>query len=324
VIPEKQEGALAAYLSDCLGTPCCIVSSRRMSMGQSRAMYVVELDCEGGGQRTLVIRVEQWGLLGTDSQDEVRIMQALHAAGYPIAEVLAYDPTNRILGQPFFVMDFVPGTSVYTRASLDPFVAALDRMHRMDPVEVKLDFLETPCGPRDPALLQVERWYQIYRGGLIGEPSPLIEEAAEWLRNNAPSSERVTLVHGDPGPGNYLHADDVLTAVVDWEFTHIGDPSEDWAYLISMRGMGVMGEDSWLKYIHEQVGVELDRESLRYWHALNFFKAVCIDQTALGCFAERVNLAPNMLAIGTAVQLSALKRLAEAVLYQDHQDHQHH
>jgi aminoglycoside phosphotransferase (APT) family kinase protein len=308
------EKALAEHLSGCLGAPCRIESAFRMSMGQSRAMHIVELDCEGTGRRKVVVRIEQWGLLGTDSRDEVRVMRALREVGYPVAEILSYEPSDAVLGQPFFVMDFVEGTSVFIRESLDPYVSSLHELHRMDPQEVKLDFLETPRGPRDAALLQVERWYQVYRGGLAGEPSPLVEEAAQWLRNNAPESERVGIVHGDPGPGNYLHVDGELTAVVDWEFTHLGDPDEDWAYLISMRGMGVMDEDAWVDYLDAHLGVKLDRDRLHYWKALNFFKGVCIDQTALGIYVAGHNPAPNMLTIGTAVHLSALKRLADAVL----------
>jgi aminoglycoside phosphotransferase (APT) family kinase protein len=314
MIPEFEEGALESHLSTCLGTPCRIESASRMSMGQSRAMYIVQLACEDSGSRKVVVRVEQWGLLGTDSKDEVRVMQALRGAGYPVAEILHYEPSDAVLGQPFFVMDFVEGTSVFTRESLDPYVKALAELHQMDPLEAKLGFLEAPRGARDSALLQVERWYQVYRGGLAGEPSPLVEEAAQWLRNNAPESGRVTIVHGDPGPGNYLHVDNELTAVVDWEFTHLGDPDEDWAYLISMRGMGVMDEEAWIAYLDAEVGVKLDRERLHYWKALNFFKGVCIDQTALGIYVDGHNRAPNLLAIGTAVHLSALKRLCETVL----------
>ena len=126
-------------------------------------------------------------------------------------------------------------------------------------------------------------------------------------------SERIGVVHGDPGPGNYLHRDGALSCIVDWEFTHIGDPEEDWAYLISMRGMGVMKEDDWVRYLRELVGVELDGKRLRYWQALNFFKGVCIDQTAQRIYMDRTNLAPNMLAIGPAVHLSALKQLCGAI-----------
>ncbi len=314
MIEPDRLAKLEDYLSGVLGDPCSVAITGRISMGQSRAMYIADLEGKAQGLRKVVIRVEQWGLLGSDSREEVQVMRALHAAGYPVAGVLAYDPTPDVLGQPFFVMDFIEGTSVFTRESLDPYVDALADLHRIDYAEIGVDFLPQPKGPRDSALLQVERWYDVYRANQIGEPSPLVEEAAQWLRNNAPETARTTLVHGDPGPGNYLHQDDALTALVDWEFTHIGDPDEDWAYLISMRGMGVMDEDAWVAYLAEQVGIELDRDRLTYWIAVNLFKGACIDQTALGIYHRREYLAPNLLAIGTCIHLSALKRLAEKIL----------
>jgi aminoglycoside phosphotransferase (APT) family kinase protein len=314
VIFGEQTSKLEAQLSDALNDRCKLVHADRRSMGQSRAMYVAELECEESGRRKAVIRVEQWGLLGSDSRDEVRVMRALRAAGFPVADVLCYEPSCDILGQPFFVMEFVEGTSVFTRESLDPYVEALARLHSLDPAAIGVDFFEAPAGPRDAALLQVERWYDVYRGGLAGEPSPLVEEAAQWLRNHAPDTGRPSLVHGDPGPGNYLHEGGELRALVDWEFTHLGDPEEDWAFLIAMRGVGVMDEDAWVAYLAEEVGVDLDRDRLAYWIALNLFKGACIDQTALGIFIRREYLAPNLLAIGTSIHLSALKRLADTVL----------
>jgi aminoglycoside phosphotransferase (APT) family kinase protein len=142
-----------------------------------------------------------------------------------------------------------------------------------------------------------------------------VEEAAQWLRDNAPESERIGIVHGDPGIGNYLHRNGRVSAVVDWEFIHIGDPDEDWAYLISMRGMGVMTDDEWVAYIEDTVGVRLDRERLHYWQALNMFKAACIDQTALRLYVEGINPAPNMLAVGTSVHMMALQRLSRATIF---------
>jgi aminoglycoside phosphotransferase (APT) family kinase protein len=318
---ETQREALETCLEKNLNLPgpCRIVDVARMAMGQSRAMYRLELACppEADGaeppHRSIVLRVEQWGLLGSDSRDEVRIMRALHGVGYPVAEVLLYEPSEEILGQPFFAMEFAEGSSVFIRESLDEYVRSIDRLHRLDPVETGLDFLPAPKGPHGAALAQIERWYEVYRRSLVGEPSPLVEEAAQWLRNNAPESERIVIVHGDPGPGNYLHRDGALSCVVDWEFTHLGDPEEDWAYLISMRGMGVMHEDAWLDYLRDLIGIELDRNRLRYWQAFNFFKGACIDQTALKIYVDGRSRAPNLLAIGTAVHLSALKQLAGAI-----------
>ncbi len=313
MIPKEQLAGLEAYLSDVLNDPCKVVHSSRMSMGQSRAMYICDLECKAAGGRKVVVRVEQWGLLGSDSRDEVQVMRALHRAGLPVADILAYEPTSQVLGQPFFVMDFIDGTSVFTRESLDPYVKAIASLHELDLAGLGIDFYEHPSGPRDSALMQIERWYDVYRKNLAGEPSPLIEEAAQWLRNNAPETARPVLVHGDPGPGNYLHEAGELRALVDWEFTHIGDPDEDWAYLIAMRGMGVMDVDSWVAYLAETVGVTFEPDRLDYWIAVNMFKGACIDQTALGIYVRRECLAPNLLAIGTCVHLSALKRLVDTV-----------
>jgi aminoglycoside phosphotransferase (APT) family kinase protein len=318
MLTDERKQALERYLTEqqVLAEPSRIVASSRMAMGQSRAMYRLDVAPVSDPQasRALVLRIEQWGLLGTDSRDEVRIMRALHDVGYPVANVLAYEPGDALLGQPFFLMEFVEGSSVFVRESLDEYVRTLDQLHRMNAEDCGLGFLPRPEGTRDSALDQVERWYDVYRWGMVGEPSPLVEECAQWLRNNAPESERVGIVHGDPGPGNFLHRDGRLASVVDWEFAHLGDPDEDWAYLISMRGVGVMSEDDWVTYLHDLVGVDLDRDRLEYWKAVNFFKGVCIDQTALKTYIDGTNLAPNMLAIGTAIHLSALRRLADAVL----------
>jgi aminoglycoside phosphotransferase (APT) family kinase protein len=313
---EDRREALEDYLRKQLdlADDVHITNIDRMAMGQSRAMYRVELQNRTGGEnRTVVVRVEQWGLLGTNSHEEVQIMRGLHGAGLPVAEILAYEPGAELLGQPFFVMEFVEGSSFFSRASLDEYTKMLDDLHRRSPESVGLGFLEQPKRPQDAALLQVERWYGVYRGGLVGEPSPLIEEAAQWLRNHAPESTRIGVVHGDPGPGNYLHSNDRVSCLVDWEFTHIGDPDEDWTYIMTMRGMGVMTEEDWIAYYRDQIGVVLEADRLRYWKALNFFKAVCIDQTAIRSYVSGDNLAPNMLAIGTAVQLSALKRLTDTI-----------
>jgi len=316
MLSTDQQGGLERYLEKELGLAgaCRIVAQERMARGQSRAMYRLELDVEGeAARRTLVLRVEQWGLMKSESSEEVATMRGLHAAGYPVAAVLAYEPSSELLGQPFFVMEFVEGSCVFVREGLDEYVRALHRLHGMDPHQAGLDHLARPAGPRDSALSQVERWYGVHREASLGEPSPLVEEAAQWLRNHAPQSDRVAIVHGDPGPGNYMQRGGRLACVVDWEFTHLGDAEEDWAYLIAMRGMGVMVEDEWVAYLRDLVGVELDRERLHYWKALNFFKGVCLDATALKSYVARDNLAPNLLAIGTVVYLSALKRLSEAI-----------
>lgn len=305
--------ALAPYLSDVLGRPVTVSAPQRVAMGQSRAMYIVDADYEGGPHRCIV-RVEQNGFLGSDSTTEVPVMQALFRAGYPVAEVIAYEPTGSVIGEPFFVMAFVDGVSTELPSTIDESIVLLDRLHRYDPAEVGLGFLATPELPTGPALALVDRFEATYRSGLIGEPSPLLEEAVAWLRIHAPASDRVCVVHGDPGPGNYMHLEGRITAVVDWEFTHLGDEYYDWAFLIWMRGKRLMTPEEWLDRIRSVVGLELDRDRLQYWRAVNYLMGACIDQTAARLYRDRVMPAPNLLAISTGVHLSALRRLYETVL----------
>ena len=60
------------------------------------------------------------------------------------------------------------------------------------------------------------------------QPWPLAEYALSVLRRVAPTTvSRTVLCHGDVGPGNYLHEDGKVTALLDWEFCHLGDPMDD-------------------------------------------------------------------------------------------------
>jgi aminoglycoside phosphotransferase (APT) family kinase protein len=64
-----------------------------------------------------------------------------------------------------------------------------------------------------------------------GNTSPVLQLALNWLRANARSSPRRTLVHGDFRNGNLLVDEDGLVAVLDWELAHLGDPLQDLGYL---------------------------------------------------------------------------------------------
>lgn len=305
--------ALAAYLGRELGSTVAIHSAKRVAMGQSRAMYIVEAE-RGAKRERLVVRVEQHGLLGTESGPEVGIMRALHGAGFPVAEVVAYEPTGEVLGQPFFVMTFVDGASTPAEETIDEYLHWLVRLHELDLDTLDLGFLDRPAPGTASALAQVDRWESTYRSGLLGEPSPLVEEAIVWLRHNAPSTERPCLVHADPGPGNYMHTDGRITALVDWEFTHIGDEYDDWAYLIAMRGAASMSAEAWVDRIRSVTGIDLDLERLRYWKAIKFLMGAAIDQTAMRLYLQREETGPNLLAIGTGIHLMAVRSLYDAVL----------
>ncbi len=63
--------------------------------------------------------------------------------------------------------------------------------------------------------------------------SPVHELAFQWLKKNQYQSGRKVLVHGDYRNGNLLLDEESITAVLDWELAHIGDPVQDLGYLCS-------------------------------------------------------------------------------------------
>jgi aminoglycoside phosphotransferase (APT) family kinase protein len=303
--------ALQTWISGQLGRPTAITELRRIATGHSRAMWFLTLD---DGQR-LVARVDQGGVFGTTGVDEFPLMRAAGRLGCPVATVRWLEPTGAVLGQPFFVMDFVESAAVgredrsLSDAVAHDFVA---RTHELHGVDWRSE-LPSPIDPDAATHAQIERWYGIYRTA-SATPSPLLEEAAAWLHRHAPTiaSRGPSIVHGDPGPGNFLHDGERVVAFTDWEFAHLGDPMEDWAYVIAMRGARTMPADTWRALIADVTGVQVTDAHLRYWSAFNFFKGACANLTCLDVFAG-ANPAPNMAIIGTALQQTFLRRLADLV-----------
>jgi aminoglycoside phosphotransferase (APT) family kinase protein len=274
-------------------------------------MYRVEL---GDGSR-YVVRAEQGGVFGTSGAEECRVMRSLHAAGYPVARIVAEEPTGDVIGRPFFVMEHLEGAAAADERAVDEhtaaaFVRELHRLHQLDGAAFGFDVV--PAAPGDATALQVRRWRDTYRSA-SAEPIPLLEEAAAWLEHHAPPLDRVAVVHGDAGPGNFVHADGRLVAVTDWEFAHLGDPAEDWAFCLTMRGARTMPRERWLELFREHAGVDLSDDEWRYWEAFNLFKGACANRTCLALFESGANPAPNMAIIGTTLHQVFLRRLVDLV-----------
>lgn len=286
----------------------------RIGTGHSRAMLRVTF-ADG---RRVVVRMEQGGVFGTSGAEEARVMRALGAHGVPVAEILAEEPTGSVTGQPFFVMSHLDGAEIAGGGERDvddaaaaSFVTTLSRLHAVRTDE-DLGFDIVPDRPGDATPAQVERWRAVYRAA-SPEPIPLLEEAAAWLIRHAPPLERLAVVHGDAGPGNFVHDAGKVVALTDFEFCHLGDPAEDWSFCLTMRGARTMPPERWLDLFAEHAGVELPPERWRYWEAFNLFKGACANRTCLTLFEDGRNRAPNMAIIGTALHQLFLRRLVDIV-----------
>ncbi len=288
----------------------------RITIGHSRGMFRVDARYRQGGEevaRTFALRVEQAGMFGTNTLDEVRTMRAMRAAGFPVANIRWVELDAGVIGTPFFVMDWVEGSSgPPDEDALRDYVTKLHEMHQLDWRATEIPFARVPAVALDAVHQQVDRWMAVHRWGRT-LPEPLLEEAAAWLKWNAPGNLRIGIVHGDPGPLNFIHKDGKVQAFTDWEFSHAGDPNEDWLFLGAMRGRGVMEPEEWRAYIEEVTGHTVSEAEWDYWDVFNQFKGACANTSALRIFVTGANPAPNMAAIGTALKLSMIQRLSTII-----------
>jgi aminoglycoside phosphotransferase (APT) family kinase protein len=309
--PPPESEALRTWLEQQLGTEIEEFTAAVMSGGHSRRMLDVRL-VAAGSHLSLVVRVEQGGIFGTDGTSEGRLMKALAAAQVPVAPIRWVEPTGTVLGQPFFVMDRVAGTDEIDDVSLRGFAVALRQLHDTAPEQVTSGLETVPTGPEEGIEAAIDRWEQVYRRSVTA-PVPLLDDVAAWLRLNLHPTGPLVLVHGDPGPGNFLHIDGRVTALTDWEFAHLGDAAEDWVYLAAMRGTRIMDLPGWVDWLSREVGIEYDQSEWKAWSVFNFFKGACANLTALKVFREGTTTGPNLLAVGTAVHLRLLRQAVEAI-----------
>jgi len=176
-----------------------------------------------------------------DVDREWRIMSALDSAGVvrvPRCLARCADPT--VTGAPFYVMSFVDGTILRTRADAErltsteadlatrALVEAQVAMHTLDLDEVGLADL----GRHDGYVgRQLKRWIgQVERAA--ARDVPLIGELHEALADRVPPERaRPALAHGDYRFDNVVLADDwSMAAVLDWELCTTGDPIADFTW----------------------------------------------------------------------------------------------
>jgi aminoglycoside phosphotransferase (APT) family kinase protein len=274
--------------------------------GQSNPTYLLETPL-----RRYVLRRKPPGKLLPSAHAvdrEYRVISALYAQGFPVAEPVLYSADESIAGTAFFVMAHVegrvfwepqmPASNAAERALVyDAMNATLARLHAFDPAAVGLS--DYGRGENYVAR-QVERWSKQYRASQT-EPIEEMERLIAWLPEHLPPPQATRIVHGDYRLDNMIIAPDEprVTAVLDWELSTLGDPLADFSYHLmqwhmppsdagtgSLLGfdLAALGLPSLYAYVDAYVArTGLDpRAHLPVYFAYNFFRIAAILQGIAG------------------------------------------
>lgn len=212
---------------------------------------------------------------------EYPVIRAAHERGFPAPDALWLDTEHALLpGGHFIVMrkspgelggDFFGAAAQVAPELSDALAGIAARLHTLEPL-VELGDLASFIKPELWSLSRGEaarRYIAGWRDYYLAEahtPSPALLAIYGWLLENVPNRPQpASLVHGDVGFNNFLFENGQLTAVLDWEFAHVGDPAEELGYIAVTTGASL----DWSRFMAGYVAASGDPVDAR---TLHFFK----------------------------------------------------
>jgi aminoglycoside phosphotransferase (APT) family kinase protein len=276
--------------------------------GQSNPTYLLETPA-----RRYVLRRKPPGKLLPSAhaiEREYRVIRALHAQSFPVAEPLVLCEDDSVAGTAFYLMSFadgrvfwepqMAGSNPAERAAVyDAMNSNIAQLHAFDPAAIGLgDFGRG----ENYVARQVDRWSKQYRASQT-ETIDAMERLIEWLPRHIPPGGPPRLVHGDYRLDNLIVAKDKaeIVAVLDWELSTLGDPLADFTYhlmawhmpptesaagtaTLAGHDIAALGIPSMADYVADYVArTGLDpRPHLPAYLAYNFFRIAAILQGIIG------------------------------------------
>ena len=300
--------ALAAYLSEHVPGFAGPLTVQQFKGGQSNPTYLLETPT-----RRYVLRRKPPGKLLPSAHAvdrEFRVISALHAQAFPVAEPIVLCEDERVVGTAFYVMGFADGRVIWEphmpdaepaarTATYDAMNATLARLHSFDPAQIGL----ASFGKGENYVArQVDRWTKQYRASET-EHIAEMEQLMQWLPAHLPPPSPVRLVHGDFRLDNIVLAYDApnVLAVLDWELSTLGDPLADFTYHLMQwhmphsesgagtgslvgKDLAMLGIPSLAAYVDayaSRTGLD-PRPHLPAYLAYNFFRLAAILQGIVG------------------------------------------
>ena len=291
-LPEAK-AALESFLAEAAAAAGCrIVDMTPLWGGSVQETWRLAVDFDGGaeaGRRELVLRTDPLSRLAFSHGrvEELTLMKAAAAAGVAVAEPLWHDGEGALLGRPFAVMRFLPGTADAPRIVDEPGLGGdktqlaerlgreLAKIHSIRPPREDLAFLGPP--PENAALADIARLRAVL--DRLETAQPALEWALRWCERNAPPPGPVALVHGDYRTGNYLVGETGLTAILDWELCRWSEPLIDIGYFLlpywrqsrpDLEAGGLAPKAAFLTAYEGAAGRRIGEEEMAYWQVMGY------------------------------------------------------
>jgi aminoglycoside phosphotransferase (APT) family kinase protein len=229
---------------------------------------------------------------------EFKLMRLAFSQGVMVPKMHYLCEDVSALGSPFLIMQYISGVSIGTKVVHAPEFAQarkelpeqlaqqLALIHNMN--LSSLDFsLPRPPENKSAAQDTIEQMWEIL--DTLKVNNPVWEWTLRWAQNHLPKAPRTTFIHGDFRLGNVLVDSDGLTAVIDWEFAHVGDPNEELGYICmrdwrfgngKLHFAGISDRETFLHYYEQYSKTKVDRYAVDWWEIMGNIRwgIICLSQ----------------------------------------------
>jgi aminoglycoside phosphotransferase (APT) family kinase protein len=250
----------------------------RLQGGFSKDTFIATLCGAGRPADQIVIRRDApSGPIDASVVAEFPVIAGLFRGRFPVAEPLWLEADDGHFGSAFLVTKRVPGA-----APLHPdgvtlmvgpedgahaarqFARLLARFHATNLVDLGYSAQDARIPAATHVLRQVNEFEEYWRPRKSA-PEPAMAAAFAWLRRNVPKIVAgPSAVHGDASLRNLLMHEGKISALLDWETVHIGDPCEDLSYVRRDIEL-VLPWDQFLAEYYAAGGAEYRQENARFF-----------------------------------------------------------
>lgn len=237
-----------------------------------REAWVIDLQKDDGSVVEGFLRIDRAPQAGStvSLHREAEICRELQPLGIPVPALLSWNEENHVA-----LFSRVPGRAdihnledrSQQRKVMEDFIDIIARLHQVDADSLNADLGAKPDTAERCALDDVDRQLAQFAKFVEHYVDPLMSYGIQWLRRHAPKKvDRVCLVQGDTGPVNFMFQGDKVSAVVDWEWGHWGDPMEDLGNICVREFWNPSGGLSGLFKRYEQAsGIPYSRFAAQYY-----------------------------------------------------------